>query len=87
MKFVSIKTRYGGTSSVLCARNIDDATCGLKMRGLITSRIFKQSLKTHTRRTALAFSSSSFLFCFNWFSFLHQRSQQKTDWQVRQRTI
>jgi hypothetical protein len=30
MKFVSIKTRYGGTSSVLCARNMDDATCGLK---------------------------------------------------------
>lgn len=32
MKFVSIKTRYGGTSSVLWARNIDDATCGLKCR-------------------------------------------------------
>lgn len=29
MKFVSIRTRYGGTSAVLCARNNEEATWGL----------------------------------------------------------
>jgi hypothetical protein len=29
IKFVSMSTRYGGTSAELCARNNDDATCGL----------------------------------------------------------
>lgn len=29
IKFVSIKTRYGGTRAALCARNREEATCGL----------------------------------------------------------
>lgn len=29
MKLVSISTRYGGTSSALCARKREDAICGL----------------------------------------------------------
>ena len=32
IKFVSIRTRYGGTSAVLCAKNKDDATWGLGVR-------------------------------------------------------
>jgi hypothetical protein len=33
-------------------------------------RASKEDNDTDTLRTALAFSSSSFFFCFNWFSFL-----------------
>ena len=30
MKLVSMRTRYGGTSAVLCCRKSDEATCGLR---------------------------------------------------------
>ena len=38
MKLVSISTRYGGTSAVLCCRNIDEAIWGLGYPGVRSIR-------------------------------------------------
>jgi len=61
MKFVSTRTRYGGTSAVLCARKSEDATCGLERQHKKKKEVVKIAEgRTDTRRTAFSLSSSSF---------------------------
>jgi len=45
MKLVSISTRYGGTSSVLCARKREDAICGLRWQ---SETLERTRLRSHT---------------------------------------
>ena len=73
MKLVSISTRYGGTRAVLCAKNNEEATWGLEESYHSSCGVTYGG--TDTLRTAFSFASSSFFFCFNWFSFLTKVSE------------
>ena len=53
MKFVSIRTRYGGTRAVLWARNSDEATGALCKQGMMKQSERDKQIDAHSTDSPL----------------------------------